>query len=228
MNFGIGRLWSIGALVVPKQLKIGCCCYQQLTTLCHDPGNLGMALYCAPQRALFPDRPRGLDWQVLTADRGHSQERASVVTLVGLPKGGIAIRIAEDDNVAVSGPPTFRKSANWWSTRAAAERRSAWTREGAGVPTRPSPARRCIACFSTKLIEGASKEAQNVALRRRIGRTVLILICSLFVSGCVNHGKKLHKRADRDVPRSNGSPVVQVACAVPLGSHSDDSCTGSC
>jgi len=63
----------------------------------------------------------------------------------------------------------------------------------------------------------------------RIGRTVLILICSLFVSGCVNHGKKLHKRTDRDVPRSNGSPVVQVACAIPpLCSPSDDSRTGSC
>src|ERR1700681_3163135 len=66
----------VRALVVPKQLKIGCCCYQQLTTVCHDPGNLGMALYCAPQRALFPDRPRRLDWQALTADRGH-KSRAS-------------------------------------------------------------------------------------------------------------------------------------------------------
>ena len=97
----------IRALVVPKQLTIGCCCYQQLTTVCHDPGNLGMALCCAPQRALFPDRPRRLDSQVLTADRGHSQERASVVTLVGLPKGGIAVRFAEDDNVEVSVPPIF-------------------------------------------------------------------------------------------------------------------------
>ena len=156
----------IRALVVPKQLKIGCCCYQQLTTVCHDPGNLGMALCCAPQRALFPDRPRRLDWQVLTADRGHSQERASVVTLVGLPKGGIAIRFAADDNVEVSAPPIFSKSAIEWSTRAAAELRPAWTGEGA-VSTRPSPAHRCIACFSTKLIEGASKEAQNGALRRR-------------------------------------------------------------
>ena len=34
--------------------------------------------------------------------------------------------------------------------------------------------------------------------------------------GCVNHGKKLHKRADRDVPRTSGSPLVQVACAAPL------------
>lgn len=68
-----------------------------------------MALCCAPQRALFPDRPRRLDWQVLTADRGHSQERASVVTLVGLPKGGSAIRFAEDDNVEVSVPPIFSK-----------------------------------------------------------------------------------------------------------------------
>jgi hypothetical protein len=101
----------IRALVVPKQLKIGCCCYQQLTTVCHDPGNLGMALCCAPQRTLFPDRPRRLDWQVLTADRGHSQERASVVTLVGLPKGGIGIRFAADDNVEVSVPPTFAQSA---------------------------------------------------------------------------------------------------------------------
>jgi len=49
----------------------------------------------------------------------------------------------------------------------------------------------------------------------RIGRMVLILICSLFVSGCVNHGKKLHKRADCDVARGNGSPVVEIACAVP-------------
>jgi hypothetical protein len=130
----------IRALVVPKQLKIGCCCYQQLTTVCHDPGNLGMALYCAPQRALFPDRPRRLDWQVLTADRGHSQERASVVTLVGLPKGGIAIRIAEDDNVEVSVPPTFAQSANSWSTRAAAGLCSACAHQGARPHTPvPSP-----------------------------------------------------------------------------------------
>ena len=91
-------------------------------------------------RALFPDRPRRLDWQVLTADRGHSQERASVVTLVGLPKGGIAIRFAEDDNVEVSVPPSFAKSANEWSTRAAAELRSAWTGEGTRPHTPvPSP-----------------------------------------------------------------------------------------
>jgi hypothetical protein len=49
----------------------------------------------------------------------------------------------------------------------------------------------------------------------RIGRIVLILICSLFVSGCVNHGKKLHKRADGDVARRNDTPVVEIACAVP-------------
>src|ERR1700674_5629674 len=102
----------IRALVVPKHLNIGCCCYQQLTTVSHDHGNLGMALCCAPQRALFPDRPRRLDGQVLTADRGRSQERASVVTLVGLPKVGIAILGAADDNVEVSVPPIFAKSAN--------------------------------------------------------------------------------------------------------------------
>ena len=205
----------IRALVVPKQLKIGCCCYQQLTTVCHDPGNLGMALYCAPQRALFPDRPRRLDWQALTADRGHSQERASVVTLVGLPKGGIGMRFAEDDNVEVSVPPTFAKSANEWSTRAAAELRSAWTREGA----RPQP----IAASRVSPLNSLKEQAEKRRMGHcgggaavRIGRIVLILICSLFVSGCVNHGKKLHKRADRDVDRSNASPVVQVACAVPL------------
>jgi hypothetical protein len=136
------------ALVVPKQPKIGCCCYQQLAIVCHDPGNPGMALCCAPQRALFPDRSGSLDWQVLTADRGHSQERASVVTLVGLPKGGIAIRFAEDDNFEVSVPPMFSvppifsKSASSWSTRAAAELRPAWRGEGA-VSIRPSPAHRC-------------------------------------------------------------------------------------
>jgi hypothetical protein len=63
-----------------------------------------------------------------------------VVTLVGLPKGGIAMRFAEHDNVEVSVPPTFAKSANEWSTRAAAELRSAWTREGARPPhARPQP-----------------------------------------------------------------------------------------
>ncbi len=63
-----------------------------------------------------------------------------MVTLAGLPKGGIAIRFAEDDKVEVSVPPTFAKSANEWSTRAAAELRSAWTREGARPHTPvPSP-----------------------------------------------------------------------------------------
>jgi hypothetical protein len=114
----------------------------------------------------FPRSAEKAGLAVLTADRGRSQERASVVTLVGLPKGGIAVRFAEDDNVEVSVPPIFSKSANSWRTRAAAELRSAWTGEGA-VSTRPSPAHRLMACFSAKLIEGASKEAQNGALRRR-------------------------------------------------------------
>ena len=129
----------IRALVVPKQLKIGCC-YQQLTTVCHAARRNGRFSQIGPE---------GWIGRVLTADRGHSQERASVVTLVGYPKGGIAIRFAEDDNVEVSVPPIFSKSANQWSTRAAAELRSAWTGEGA-VSTRPSPAHRCIACLSTK------------------------------------------------------------------------------
>jgi len=50
----------------------------------------------------------------------------------------------------------------------------------------------------------------------RRGRIVLLLICSLFVSGCVNHGKKLHKRAVCDFPHRDGSPVVEIARAVPL------------
>ena len=63
-----------------------------------------------------------------------------MVKLVGLPKGGIAVRFAEDDNVEVSVPTTFAKSANDWSTRAAAELRSAWTGEGARPHTPvPSP-----------------------------------------------------------------------------------------
>ena len=92
----------VRALVVPKLPKIGGCCYQQLTTIRRDPPNLGMALCCAPQRALFLDRFRRRGWQLLTEDRGHRQDRASVVTLVGLPKGGSAVRFAEDDKVEVT------------------------------------------------------------------------------------------------------------------------------
>jgi hypothetical protein len=169
-----------------------------------------MALCCAPQRALFPDRPRRLDWQVLTADRGHSQERASVVTLVGLPKGGIAIRFAEDDNVEVSVPPIFSKR-ELVEYPAAAELRPS-------PHARPQPIATSRASPPNSLKEQAKKRRMGRCGGGdavRIGRIVLILICSLFVSGCVNHGKKLHKRADCDVPRSNGSPVVEIACAVP-------------
>jgi hypothetical protein len=129
------------------------------------------------------------------------------------------MRFAEHDNVEVSVPPTFRKSAIERSTRAAAELRSAWTREGARPPhARPQPIAASRVSPRNSLKEQAEKRRKGHCgggAAVRIGRTVLILLCSLFVSGCVNHGKKLHKRADRDVPRSNGSPVVQVACAVP-------------
>jgi hypothetical protein len=50
------------------------------------------------------------------------------------------MRIAEDDDVGVSVPPTFAQSANSWSTRAVAALGSAWTREGARPHTPvPSP-----------------------------------------------------------------------------------------
>jgi len=225
---------AMRALVVPKQLKIGCCCYQQLTTVCHDPGNLGMALGCAPQRALFPDRPRRLDWQVLTADRGHSRERASVVTLVGLPKGGIAIRFAADDHVEVSLPPSSQRVR---IGGVPGQLPSCGRHKRARAPSpdaRPQPLARSRASPLNSPLNSLKERAKKSRMGRsgggdavRIGRIVVILICSLFVSGCVNHGKKLHKRADRDLPHSSSSPVVQVACAVPLLFHSGDSSTGS-
>jgi len=58
----------------------------------------------------------------------------------------------------------------------------------------------------------------------RVGRIVIILVCSLLVSGCVNHGKKLHKRHGKklhkrtacDFPHSHSSPPVEISSAVPL------------
>ena len=49
----------------------------------------------------------------------------------------------------------------------------------------------------------------------RVGRIVLILVCGLLLSGCPNTGKRLHKRADCDFPHNRGSPVVEIARAVP-------------
>lgn len=65
----------------------------------------------------------------------------------------------------------------------------------------------------------------------RGGRIVLILICSLLLSGCVNHGKrrkgKKKKRADCEVPHIYGSSVPKIASAAPLYLHSDQVSFGS-
>src|SRR4029077_4544636 len=79
----------VRALVVPKLPKGGCCCYQRLTTACHDRPNSGMELCCVPQQALFLDRSSKVGGSFCEG-QGRSQSRASVVTLVGLPKEGSA------------------------------------------------------------------------------------------------------------------------------------------
>jgi len=111
-----------------------------------------MALYCAPQPALFLDRSRRR-----VGNRGHRQDQASVVTL-----GNRAATHSQRE-----------KSANECSTWAAAELRSTWTlrlRSGQApkppVPTR-GHARHYIACFSKDSLKEQAKKRRIRPLRRR-------------------------------------------------------------
>ena len=120
----------VRALVVPKLPKIGCCCYQQLTTIRRDPPNLGMALCCAPHPALFLDRFGRRGSQLLIEDRGHNQSRSLWLLLWDYQKGA----------------SLFRPAAELCSARTL--RLHSGQAPRAPVPTQ-AHAHRYITCFST-------------------------------------------------------------------------------